>query len=106
MNQERWGEIKQNILSSFEVRDQYTEDLDPGSAEVIEFDGPQGLMQVKFITRPRLLDKKTSYSNRAGSNVKVDYVFSETDFVSHLEIFTWSETRNDWQKLEAPSLFD
>ena len=106
MNQERWEQLRQMINAKFTVNDEYIEELSPGKAEVIEFEGPEGLMQVKFITRPKLLDKKTSYSNRAGSNVKVDYIFSETEFVSHMAVFTWSEARDDWQKLDTTSLFN
>ena len=59
MNQERWEEIQKKIKQSFEVSDEYDEDLDPGQAEVLEFDGPAGKMKVRFVTKPKLLDKKT-----------------------------------------------
>lgn len=105
MTKERWQEIKLQIKDSFGLDNEYEEALNPGTAEVLEFKGPQGKMKVRFVEKPRVLDKKTAYSNRIGSGVKVDYVYSETDFVSHLEIFVWSEERNDWQKLEVQSLF-
>lgn len=74
-------------------------------AEVMEFNSPVGKMKLKYVTRPRLLDKKTGYSNRIGSNVKVDYVYSDTETVSHMEAYQWSDTRADWQKFSAESLF-
>jgi hypothetical protein len=105
MTEERWREIKQQIKTTFGLASEYNEALDPGTAEVVEFISPQGKMKARFVTRPRMLDKKTSYSNRIGSGVKVDYVYSETESVSHLEIFIFSEERNDWQKMGADSLF-
>lgn len=105
MNLDKWNEIKKNIQNTFEILDEYEEDLDPGNADVMEFDGPNGKMMVRYITRPKMLDKKTSYSNRAGSAVKVDYVYSDTEFVSHLEVYVWSDGDDDWQKMEANSLF-
>ncbi len=104
MTEERWQDVKQLINSTFTVKDEYEEDLDPGMAEVIEFEGPQGLIQAKFVTKPRLLDKKTSYSNRAGSDVKVDYIFSKDDFSSHLEVYIWSEAKNSWEKIDEEVL--
>lgn len=105
MTNDRWQEIKRHIKATFEILDEYSEDLDPGEAEVVEFSSPQGKMMVKFVTKPRLLDKKTTYSNRAGSGVKVDYVYSEDDFVSYLEAFVFSDASDDWRKLEVENLF-
>jgi len=105
MTESKWKEIRHQIKESFADFDEYEEDMSPGTAEVLEFDGPQGRMKVRFVVKPRLLDKKTEYSNRIGSNVKVDYVYSDDEFVSYLEVFTWSEPRNDWQKIESESLF-
>lgn len=103
MNKEKWEEISKKIKNNFEVEDEYLEDLDPGQADVIEFNGPQGKLKVRFVTRPKMLDKKTTYSNRVGSDVKVDYVFSDTEEVNHLEVFTWTE--DDWKKIESDNLF-
>lgn len=105
MNLARWQEVKKQIQQNFTIREEYDEDLDPGQAEVLEFDGPQGQMKVKYVTKPKLLDKKTTYSNRVGSGVKVDYVFSDDEFVSHLEVYILSPDGSDWQKIEAQSLF-
>ncbi len=106
MTKDRWQEIKKMVKIKFTVKEDYEEDLDPGTAEVLEFEGPLGLIKAKFVERPKLLDKKTSFSNRIGSDVKVDYVFSETENVSHLELYLWSEIDDDWQKLDANSLFE
>jgi len=105
MTKDRWQEIKTNIRDNFGIDDQYEQDLEPGTAEVIEFDGPQGKMLLSFSTKPKLLDKKTSFSNRAGSDVKVDYVYSDKDTVSYLEAYTWSDDKDDWIKLDSENLF-
>lgn len=105
MTQERWQETKAMIREKFGISDEYKQDLDPGIADILEFDGPSGKMLVRFVTKPKLLDKKTSFSNRAGSDVKVDYVYSDKDLVSYLEIYSWSEDKDDWIKLDGDSLF-
>ncbi|PIR07010.1 MAG: hypothetical protein COV55_01120 [Candidatus Komeilibacteria bacterium CG11_big_fil_rev_8_21_14_0_20_36_20] len=105
MTEERWREIKHQIKESFSIENEYSEELSPGAVEVVEFVGPQGKTQMRFVTKPKVLDKKTTYSNRAGSDVKVDYIYSEDENVSYLEIFIWSEDKDDWQKVDADSLF-
>lgn len=105
MSPERWQEVKQQIKSNMQILDEYEESLDPGRAEVIEFMGPSGKIQAKYITKPRVLDKKTTFSNRIGSGVRVDYIYSEDETSSHLELRQWSEARGDWQPLEAEDLF-
>ncbi|MBT6691294.1 hypothetical protein HOB10_03110 [Candidatus Parcubacteria bacterium] len=105
MTETKWKEIKQQLRDNFEIEDEYEEDFNPGVSEALEFTGPQGKMKVRFVVKPRMLDKKTEYSNRAGSNVKVEYVYSEDEFVSYLEAFTWSDASNDWQKIESEALF-
>ena len=106
MTEDRWVQIKKKIQTTLDVVNEYTEDLDPGTADVLEFKGPLGLLKARFVIRPKLLDKKTSYSNRIGSDVKVDYVFSEEENVSHLELFQFSEEADDWIKLDSESLFN
>lgn len=105
MTTERWQEIKAQIKANFALLDQYEEDLSPGRAEVLEFSGPAGKFKIKCITRPKLLDKKTDYSNRIGSNVRVDYVYSDTETVSHIEAYQWSDARQDWEKFSADAMF-
>ncbi|PWB38405.1 MAG: hypothetical protein C3F02_03560 [Parcubacteria group bacterium] len=105
MTKERWQEIVAQIKTGFSVEEQYQEDLDPGQAEIIEFSGPAGRIRLRFVTRPKLLDKKTAYSNRIGSGVNVDYVYSDSETVSHMEAYRWSDVRSDWEKFSAEDLF-
>jgi len=105
MTKERWEELKREIKNKFEITDEYREDLEPGEADVVEFNGPMGQIKVRYVTKPKLLDKKTTYSNRVGSGVKVDYVFSDSEVVSHVEAYILSPETNEWQKIEAQTLF-
>lgn len=103
MTLEKWEEIKQKILSSFEIFNQETlaneerrEDI-----ETIEFMGPAGKMKVEWITRPKVLDKKTQYSNRIGSSVSVDYVYSQDEVTHTFKVYNWQESLEDWQEIKA-----
>ena len=105
MTPDRWQEVKTLIENQFKVLDNYSEDLDPGTSEVIEFESPLGKLKACFVKRPKMLDKKTSYSNRVGSEVSVDYVFSEDETVSPLEVFKWDDAKDDWTEFSDSNMF-
>ena len=105
MTSERWEQIRQLVQSSFTVSDEYSEDLDPGTAQVIEFEAPAGLLQLRFITRPKSLGTKTNYTHRAGADIAVTHVYSDSEQVSHLEALKWNEAADDWEPFVADGLF-
>jgi hypothetical protein len=105
MTADRWEQIKKNIKETFKVVDEYDEELDPGIADVIEFESPQGTLKARFVTRPKVLGKKTQYSRRIGGDVKVDYQYSEDEKVCHLSISRWNESLDDWVEVRGESLF-
>ena len=106
MNKEKWENIKGDVLDKFEIFDNTTEDLIdmPGKQEIIVFQGPMGKMKMVMTIKPRVLDKKTSYSRRIGSDVKVDYVYSEDEFTHDLKAYKWDDNGNDWVEIEASNL--
>ncbi len=104
MTHDRWQEIKKLIASQYTISDSYTEALDPGQAECLEFQSAQGLLRACFVTQPKVLDKKTLYSHRAGGETTTDYKYSDTEVASHLEVWLWVESLQDWQELQADQL--
>ncbi len=107
MTQDRWNDIRQKIKESFKVLEEYSEDLEPGTAECIEFEKPydKGILRVAFCTQPKVLDKKTLYSHRAGGDVRVDYTYSDKDEVSYMVIEQWDEVKKDWLPFDAKAIF-
>ena len=100
---EKWQETKEKILKNFEVIDQLKEKDEERQEEkeIIEFNGPLGKMRFEWLTRPKVIDKKTSYSRRIGSEVKVAYVYSPDEFIYNLKIYRWDEIVGDWQEVKA-----
>jgi len=103
MNPDKWPDIKEKILSTFTVLNQEVlENADEHEVkEVIEFEGPMGKIKLEWIKRPKVLSKKTQYSNRIGGNVNVDYVFSEDEFSYAMLVYKWDLGLDDWQELES-----
>lgn len=104
MMPEKWQNILGNIKDNFEYENEGREHLEEEGGvdiEFIEFNGPLGRMRLEYITRPVVLDKKTSYSNRIGSETKVDYVYSRDEKTHTLSAFKWDEGQNDWVEIDA-----
>ncbi|MDQ5939016.1 MAG: hypothetical protein QG603_479 [Patescibacteria group bacterium] len=106
MQPDRWLEIKQELKQKFELEDEYSEELDHGSQEVVEFVSPMGLVKLCFVQKPKVLDKKTTYSNRIGSGVSVEYVYDLENSTYHLDVWLWSEGNQQWEKLANQNAFN
>lgn len=102
MLDERWKEITDMIKGNFEVLEHEVSDLEdmPGNIEHIVFVHPQGDMKLERTKRPKMLDKKTSYSGRAGSDVNVEYQYSDDEMVDFLQTFLWDDEKERWNKLD------
>lgn len=104
MRLERWQDIVDQIKASFEVEDSgiIEDDEDGGTkTEYIEFNGPLGHLRLEFSTHPVILETKTKYHKRIGSETSVDYVYSPTEKSSNLLVFRWDDELNDWREFDT-----
>lgn len=58
-------------------------------------------MRLEYVTKPVILDKKTSYSKRIGSETQVEYVYSEDEKTNQLIAYRWDDGQDDWVEIEA-----
>lgn len=106
MNDERWkntiAQIKDNEnLEEVDHRtEEMPEDMGPGSVEIIEFNGPLGLMKLERTTQPLVIDKKTIGSRRIGSDTKVEYVYSETEEIHKFKVYRYDENDDNWVEMK------
>lgn len=101
MQDDKWLDVLDKIKTSFSVEEELVEtieDIPNSKVETIIFVSPMGKMKLVRTTKPRVLDKKTAYSNRAGSSMNVTYVYAENDFTHQLEVFRFDEISADWIK--------
>jgi hypothetical protein len=103
MTIERWKEILGKLKDDFAVEDEGSERLEEEGGvdiEYIIFKGPLGRMRLEFIAKPVVLDKKTIYSKRIGSETKVEYVYGEEK--SHtLNAYKWDDNEDKWIEMDA-----
>ncbi|PKL72315.1 hypothetical protein CVV26_01995, partial [Candidatus Kuenenbacteria bacterium HGW-Kuenenbacteria-1] len=86
MNLERWEETKEKIENKFDIVAKSEENLEnKGKKEIIEFKSPLGNIKLEFVIQPKVLDRKTQYSNRIGGQTKVEYIYSDSETSSYLK---------------------
>lgn len=103
---EKWQTLIGNIKDNFKMEEEgkfHIDDEGGADIEYIVFAGPLGRMRLEFVSKPVILDKKTTYSKRIGSETQVDYVYSETEKTHSLIVYKWEEGANDWVEIEAGS---
>ncbi len=104
MTPEKWQNILGNIKDNFTVENEGKTHLDEEGGiniEYIEFKGPLGRIRLEYIIKPVVLDKKTIYSRRIGSETAVDYVYSEDEKSYKLIAYKWDEGSNEWMEMDA-----
>lgn len=103
MTLEKWLEIKEKIKQEMEdvLESVETDEERRKTTEILEFRSPLGKMRIEWITRPKVLDKQTHFSRRIGSDVKVDYVYSEDEFTYTFKVYR--EVAGDWEELKGGS---
>ena len=107
MTEERWEDIKHMVAEKFGQKDAEREELAQGGySESLEFESPLGRVELEFTHKPRLLDTKTLYSNRIGSDVKVERVYSKDEFANTLKAYLFDQATGDWGQIEGSSLFE
>jgi len=107
MTFERWRDIINKIKDNFLVEDSGKSHLDEAGGvdiEYIIFQGPLGKIKLEYTAKPVVLDKKTIYSSRIGSETKINYVYSEDEKSFKLKVFKWDQTIDDWQEIDAKKL--
>lgn len=104
MSPDKWTKIVGNIKDNFELEDEGEQHIDDeGGVDIkyIVFNGPLGKIRLEYIIKPVILDKKTTYSRRIGSETKVDYVYSEEDKSHQMIAYKWSDENDDWMEMDA-----
>ncbi len=107
MTDEKWEQLKENLLSKFSTatvfREPYLEHGEErGVSEVVEFESPQGLMRVVRNSKPKVLDKTFHYTHRPGDTARVDYVVSDSEFTHTLRVYR--EVGGEWEEMDVADL--
>lgn len=106
MTYERWQSLIGDIQDRFSNVTVTKVNLTPGpgSREIVEFTSPAGRVKLELTLRPKILDKKTFYSNRIGSATTVEYEYDEQEKTLSLQAWRFSEPAGEWQEIKTDDL--
>lgn len=106
MHQRKWEELLDKIEKLFGFLEHTNEEFPERrlTIETVIFDGATGRMKLERSVRPLVIDKKASYSKRIGSDVSVEYVYSEDEFVDTVKFYRWDRLARDWRQVDISEL--
>lgn len=106
INEEKWQELVDKCQSKFsQVRlEKQATSESLINQELLYFSLPNQDIKLIWSKRPKVLDKKTHYSNRVGGDVQVDYQYSPDEFTYHLEAEV--EQNNSWVKMDLNEIIN
>ena len=61
-------------------------------------------MKLELVSKSVVLDKKTFYSNRIGSETKVEYVYSPDEKSHKFMAYKWDDGEGEWMEIDGKNL--
>ncbi len=107
MTEEKWQALLKRIKMEFEnieegKDDFHDDDLPFGYVEWVVFQNKLGRFRLERTITPRVLEKKTIYSHRGGSET-VQKIYSDTEMVAELDAYRWDDDKQIWEQFRADS---
>ncbi len=102
MTKDKWIAFLEQIKNKFTVQDQgqYDTDIPGENIEYIEWVLGEKEMRAEFHTKPKVVGKKTFYSNRIGSTVKEQWQYDQEEKVSFAKFYEKRPNNDEWQEIE------
>jgi hypothetical protein len=102
MTYERWQALRESLKGKFKVSAEGAEELEPGPGHVefLECATPMGQIRLELEVRPRVLEKKTYYSKRAGSSTTVEYKYDENEHTLTLKAYRLDSGSGEWVEVK------
>ena len=106
MHQKKWDELVDKIEKLFgfinHSVDEYPEQR--MTVETVVFEGASGRMKLERSKKPLVVDKKTTFSKRVGSEVSVEYVLSDDEFVDTVKCYRWDALGREWSPVDIEDI--
>jgi hypothetical protein len=106
MHQRKWEELLDKIDRLFGFIEHTSEEFPERrtTVETAVFDGASGRMKLERVVKPLLLEKKVSYSKRAGAESDVEYIYSEDESVDIVRFYKWDRLAREWKQIEMADI--
>jgi hypothetical protein len=101
MNLEKWSELQTRVENDFTVLNKGTEPGQiPGeTVEFIEWELGGRQLRAEWHDKPRLKDKKTIYSRRAGSQTVEQFEYDEEERVNFARFLERVGEDDEWREI-------
>jgi len=101
MNIEKWNELQIKVENNFSVLDKGTESgqIDGETVEYIEWELAGKQYRAEWHDKPRLVDKKTVYSRRIGSQTVENFEYDNEDRVNFAKYFERVGGDDEWREI-------
>jgi hypothetical protein len=106
MLQSKWEDLIDKIEKLFGFIEHTTDEYPERrmTVETVVFDGASGRMMLERTVKPLVLDTKTIFSKRVGSETTTDYVLSDTEFVDTVRYYKWDKLAGEWKQIDPADL--
>jgi hypothetical protein len=102
MNKSRWPTFVEMVKNKFTVLDEgdYSTDIPGEIVKFIEWQTEEKDMRAELHLKPKVLDKKTFYSNRIGSEVKEEFIYADDEIVEFTKFYEKSTVNDEWREMD------
>lgn len=105
MTYEKWLSLKGTIQDKFSGTEVGKEALvdEDGEKEFIICNTPMGRVKLEMVIKPRVIGKKTHYTNRFGAATTVEYEYDDKEKTYTFKAFQLNPASGDWEELRTDS---
>ena len=106
MHQGKWEDLLDKIEKMFGFIEHTTKDYPERrmTVEMAVFEGASGRIKLERTVKPVVLDSRTSYSKRIGSEVVTEYVLSDDEYVDTVRFFRWDRLAREWKQIDMADI--
>lgn len=106
MTRDKWLDLKDKIKTNFKIEEEYSRSLENVPTAVVEgliFTSPLGKIKIEWVSKPKTLGEKTAYSNRIGSQVKVEKVYAVDERSEFIKAYRLVD--EDWDEISGANFY-
>jgi len=106
MYQGKWEDLIDKIEKLFGFIEHTTKEYPERrmTVETAVFEGASGRIKLQRTVKPVVLDQKTTYSKRIGSEVTTEYVLSEDEYVDTVCFYRWDDLAREWEQIDMEDI--
>ncbi len=105
MTYEKWTSLKGTLQDKFpgtQVGKEPLPDAD-GTKELVVCHTPIGQVKLEMLIKPRVIGKKTHYTNRFGAATTVEYEYDDNEKSYTFKAYQMSKVNGEWEEIKSDS---